>query len=179
MSAHRESHPARLRAARPAVSFATVSASAYWFAALGVYVLFGFLWYFSAKEKLFDQSGSMPAGLAKAFDGSFLASVPGLDAALLILGLVEAVALLLFLASLAAGEFLPSRRKPVLVSALGFSVAVFAVMAFAENMIGDFESTFRLFAYATGTLVVGAAVVAATPERVRAWITSFDARGGA
>ena len=90
--------------------------------------------------------------------------------------MLEAVALLLFVASLAAGEFLPSRRKPVLMSALGFSVAIFAVMAFAENMIGDFESGFRLFAYATGTLVAGAAVVAATPARVKAWITSFDAR---
>ena len=37
---------------------------AYWALLAGIYLGFGFLWYYAAKEKLIDDSGTMPEGLA-------------------------------------------------------------------------------------------------------------------
>jgi hypothetical protein len=169
MATHSQSIPTRSRVGARVSALAGVVAAPYWLVIASIYGAYGFLWYFSAKEKLIDQSGHMPAGLVKAFHGSFLASFPGVDAAWIILGVLEAVACVLFVVSLATGELLPQRRKPILVAALAFSVATFAAMTFAENTIGDFESVASLFAYMTGTVVVLAAAVALTPERVKAW----------
>ena len=77
-----------------------VDALAYWLGIFGIYLTFGFLWYYAAKEKLFDHDGTMPAGLKKAYAGSFLDTFPGLDAAWLLLGLLEAVAFLFFAVAL-------------------------------------------------------------------------------
>lgn len=151
-------------------------AAAYWLALAGTYMTFGFLWYFSAKEKLFDQNANMPAGLKKEFDGSFLASVPGLDTAWLLLGLMEAVGFVLIAASVVAGEFLPARRKPLLLTGLGWSIFTFAAMAFANNMVGDFATVAELFTYFTGTVVVIGLVLLMPPYRGRHWLTRFTNR---
>jgi hypothetical protein len=156
-------------------ALSAIASAPYWLLMIGVYAMFGFLWYYAAKEKLIDQSGTMPAGLAKGFQGSFLDSFPGLNAAWVLLGALEAVAFVLFVVSLFAGEFLPSRRKPILVTALAFSVATFAAMAFAENSIADHASVASLFTYMVGSVVVLGAVVAMTPARVKAWIASITA----
>ncbi len=37
----------------------------YWLISAGIYFTFGLLFYYSAKEKLIDNGGTMPAGLAK------------------------------------------------------------------------------------------------------------------
>lgn len=60
----------------------------------------------------------MPVGLQKAFAGSFFASVPGDSAAWVLLGLVELSAVVLVSVSLVRGEFLPQRRKPILLAGL-------------------------------------------------------------
>ena len=64
-------------------------AASYWLIIAGVYLMYGFLWYYAGKEKLFDQNGTMPPPLAKAFHGSFVASVPGTSMAWVRLGLLE------------------------------------------------------------------------------------------
>ena len=43
----------------------------------GIYLSVGFLFYYAAHEKLIANGGTMLAGLAKAFQGSFFASIPG------------------------------------------------------------------------------------------------------
>jgi hypothetical protein len=150
------------------------AAAPYWLLLVGIYVAFGFLWYFASKEKLIDQNGQMPAGLAKGYEGSFLASFPGVDTAWLLLGLAEAAGCVLFVASLVTGEFLPRRAKPILRTAVAWSVATFGVMAFAQNTIGDNDSVASLFTYMAGSIVVLAAVVALTPKRVQSWISTTD-----
>jgi hypothetical protein len=162
----------RLQTVAP-VEGRAADALAYWFGLAGVYLTFGFLWYYAAKEKLFDQNATMPAGLKKAYAGSFLDSIPGLDAAWLLLGLLEAVAFLFFAVSLATGEFLPDRRKPLLLSGLGLSIFSFAVMAFANNMIGNFETVASLFSYFTGTAIVVGLVLLMPPYRGREWLSRF------
>jgi hypothetical protein len=144
-----------------------VTAAPYFLVLAGIYIAYGFLWYFAAKEKLIDDSGTMPAGLAKTFDGSILASVPGLDAAWVLLGVMEAVACILFALSLVTGEFLPQRRMPILLSAIGVSTVTFAAMVFAQSVIGDHDSVASLMTYMAGSIIVLIAVAAATPDRVR------------
>jgi hypothetical protein len=161
--------PARPRLGERVSSLAAVIAAPYWLFIAGIYAAYGVLWYFGAKEKLIDQSGTMPAGLAKGFQGTFLASFPGIDAAWLLLGVLEAFAFLLFVASVVAGEFLPQRRKPLLLAAIGVSIASFAAMIFAQSTIGDHASVASLFTYMFGTVVVMAAILALTPARVRQW----------
>jgi hypothetical protein len=149
-------HTAPTRTARQhAVSWTAIAdATTYWAGIAAVYMSYGFLWYYAAKEKLFDQNGNMPAGLAKAYANSFIDSFPGVNAAWLLLGLLEAVVFLAVLASLVTGEFLPHRRKPILFASLGISMFTFAVMTFAQNMIADHESVASLFTYMGVTAVV-------------------------
>jgi hypothetical protein len=151
MTAHAES-------AAPATRSVSLSGAAdavtYWTAAAGIYIAYGFLWFYSAKEKLFDQDGTMPAGLAKAYSGHFIADFPGTNTSWLLLGLLEGVAFLVILASLLTGEFLPARRKPILVAGLAISLFTFAVMTFAQNMVGNFDSVASLFTYMGVTGVV-------------------------
>lgn len=137
------------------VSWSAVSdAVAYWATIVGVYVAFGFLWYFSAKEKLIDQSGAMPAGLAKSYAGSFIESFPGLNASWLLLGLVEAAAFLLVVASLLRGEFLQGRGKPILLASLAVSLLTFALLTFGQDITGNHDSVAQLFSYMGVTAVV-------------------------
>jgi hypothetical protein len=163
MAAH--TAPVRSTRHRTVVWAAVADAVTYWSGMAAVYMSFGFLWYYGAKEKLFDQNASMPDGLAKAYGGSFLDTFPGLDTAWLLLGLVEAVALLLVLASLAAGEFMRGHAKPVLMAALGFSMFTFALMVFAQSMVANHESVASLFTYMGVTAVVLAVLKFVPPFR--------------
>ncbi|OJU86176.1 MAG: hypothetical protein BGO11_12805 [Solirubrobacterales bacterium 70-9] len=149
---------------------ASISAEtiAYWAVVVAIYLGFGILWYYSAKEKLIDQSGTMPEGLAKGYAGSFVDSFPGLNATWTILGIVEAVAFLGVVASLLAGEFLPSRRKPILIASLGVSMFTFALLIFGQEMVGEYESVAELFGY-FGATIVTLLLVSILPPRKGLW----------
>jgi hypothetical protein len=142
-----------------------LDAATYWAGIAATYLSYGFLWYYAAKEKLFDQDGKMPAGLAKAYAGHFIDSFPGTNAAWLLLGLLEAVAFLVIVASLVTGEFLQHRRKPILLAGLGVSMLTFALMAFAQNMIAEHESVASLFTYMGVTAVIYALIRLVPPFR--------------
>lgn len=149
----------------------SVETIAYWAVVTAIYMGFGFLWYYSAKEKLIDDGGTMPAGLAKGYAGSFVDSFPGLNATWVILGIVEAVAFLGFVASIAVGEFLPTRRKPILVASLGVSLVTFALLVFGQEMVGEFDSVAQLFGY-FGATVVTLLLVQILPPRHGIWKTA-------
>jgi hypothetical protein len=136
----------------------------------GIYLSVGFLFYFAAKEKLFTDNGVMPAPLAKLFDGSFFASVPGNNAAWLLLGLLEASVVVLLAVSLLTGEFLPQRRKPILLAGLGVSLLAFGVMGVANDMIGNNATVIELFTYLGLTLVVMFLVRQMSPYRPMSWL---------
>jgi hypothetical protein len=141
---------------------------AYWTLLVGIYLGFGFLWYYAAKEKLIDDSGTMPAGLAKAYAGSFADSFPGLNLTWTLLGIAEAVAFLGFVASILTGEFLPSRRKPILLGALGVSLLTMGLLIFGQEMIGETEGVASLFGY-FGAIVVTVLLVTLLPPRKGIW----------
>lgn len=152
-----------------AIEWTAISnAVTYWAGIAAVYVSYGFLWFYAAKEKLFDQNGTMPAGLAKSYSGTFIDSFPGTNASWLLLGLLEAVAFLVVIASLVSGEFLPHRAKPILLASLAVSMFTFAVMTFAQNMIAEHDGVASLFTYMGVTAVVFALVRFVPPFSGRA-----------
>lgn len=153
-----------------AVAADTVS---YWLIISGTYLTIGFLFYYSSKRVLFDQGGVMPSGVAAQYKGSFIASFPGANVSWFLIGLVMFVVFLGVVASLLAREFLPSRRKPILLGALGLSMFAYGLMVFAENMVGNTDSVNSLFAYFSGTAVVIILLLAMPPYRNAAWLSSL------
>jgi len=136
----------------------------------GIYLSVGFLFYYAAHEKLFTDSGTMPAPLQKLFAGSFFASVPGDNAAWVLLGLLEASIVVLLAVSLLRGEFLPQRRKPILLAGLGVSLLAFGVMGLANDMIGNNATVIELFTYFGVTVVVMFLVRQMSPYRPMSWL---------
>jgi hypothetical protein len=55
------------------------------------------------KGKLFDDDGHAPAALAKQFDGTFIATFPGIDTRWLILGVLELLIIMLLVLRLSPG----------------------------------------------------------------------------
>jgi hypothetical protein len=136
----------------------------------GIYLSVGFLFYYASYEKLITDNGNMPAALVGLFKGSFFASVPGDNAAWLLLGLLEAAVVVLLAVSLLRGEFLPHRRKPVLLAGLGVSLLAFGVMGLANDMIGNNATAAELFTYFGVTAVVMFLVRQMSPYRPMSWL---------
>jgi hypothetical protein len=147
--------------------------ASYWLIIAGTYLTVGFLFYYSAKRVLFDQGGQMPSGLAAQYKGSFIASFPGANLSWLLIGLVMFAVFLGVVASVLAREFLPSRRKPILLGALGLSMFAYGLMVFAENMVANTDSVNSLFAYFSGTAVVIILLLVMPPYRDAAWLSSL------
>lgn len=146
----------------------SIESIAYWAIVASIYMGFGFLWYYSFKEKIFDDGGTMPAGLAKGYAGTFVDSFPGLNATWTILGIVEGIAFVGFIASILTGEFLPTRRKPILVASLGVSLITFALLIFGQEMTAEFEGVAQAFGY-FGATVVTLLLVQILPPRRGIW----------
>ena len=136
----------------------------------GIYLSVGFLFYYASYEKLITDSGTMPAALQKLFAGSFFASVPGDNAAWVLLGLIEAAVVVLLAISLLSGEFLPQRRKPILLAGLGVSLLAFGVMGLANNMIGNTPTVIELFTYFGVTIAVMFLIRQMSPYRPMSWL---------
>jgi hypothetical protein len=142
----------------------------YAFALAGVYLLVGTLFFYSGKSKLFDSSG-MPDGLAKQFSGTFLRTVPGLNASWRILGIFEFAVFLLTIGSLLTLEFLPKKRKPLLLTSLGLSILTFSMLAVGQNAIGQNEGVASLYVYAGSTVALLFLVMQFPPYRSGNWIS--------
>lgn len=136
----------------------------------GIYLLVGVLFFYAGKEKLFDGIGA-PAGIEKQFSGTFLETIPGVDASWTILGILEFAVFVLTVVSLATLEFLPSRRKPFLLSALGLSVFTFSILGMGQNVVGENTGVAELFLYAGATGVFIGLVLLMPPYRPGNWLS--------
>jgi hypothetical protein len=164
-------HPARASARVRVDNVADIVC--YWLVSAGIYFTFGLLFYYSAKEKLIDDGGTMPAGLAKSFHGTFISSFPGTNASWVLIGLLEAVVFVAIAASVLTGEFLPSRRKPILLGGLGLSMFTFAMIAWGENVTAQFSTVAELFQYLAGTAVLIVVVLLMPPYRKSNWLSGL------
>lgn len=77
---------------------------------------------------------------------------------------------MLITASVLAGEFLPTRRKPILLSGLGLSMFTFAIIAWGENITSQFSTVAELFQYLTGTAMLILLVLLMPPYRKTPWL---------
>ncbi len=130
----------------------------------GIYLLVGILFFYGGKEKIIDGHGA-PAGIEKQFSGTFLETVPGIDAAWTILGILECLIFILIVVSLIRLEFMPEKRKPWLMMSLGLSVFTFSILAMGQNVTGEHEGVASLYLYAAATLIFMGAVLQLPPYR--------------
>jgi len=140
----------------------------------GIYFLVGVLFFYAGKEKIFDGLGA-PAGIEKQFSGTFLATIPGVDAAWTILGILEFAVFVLTAVSLVRLEFMPSRRKPFMLSALALAIFTFSILVVGQNVTGQNSGVAELFLYAGATGVLLGLVLLLPPYRPLNWISG---RGG-
>lgn len=150
--------------------------ASYWLISAGIYFTFGLLFYYSAREKLITDEGNMPAGLAKGFQGTFVSSFPGTNTSWLLIGLLEALVFVAIAASVLTGEFLPTRRKPILLGGLGLSMFTFAMLAWGENLTAEFATVAELFQYLAGTAVLIVLVLLMPPYRKSNWLSGLLSR---
>lgn len=121
-----------------------------------------------------------PEFLQTTFEGTFLATFPGVTVAWWIIALVELAVAILTIISIVRLEFLPSRRKSWLMLALSVSLVTFAILAFGQNLVSEHEAVASLYTYFGATVVMMlmvrtdwkdwavAPVVAASPEAAAA-----------
>ena len=152
---------------RPASVF---DQAAYWLTVVGVYFLVGVLFFYSGKSKLFDQDGHAPPALKKQFQGTFIDKVPGVDAAWVILGVLELAIAAIMVLSIVRGEFLPHRTKALLLVALALALFDFACLSFGQTSIGNTEGTASLYVYFASTAVIFLLVLRLPPNGPPAWL---------
>ena len=140
----------------------------------GVYFLVGVLFFYAGKEKIFDGLGAPPP-IEKQFAGTFLDTIPGIDAAWTILGILESLIFILVLVSLIRLEFMPDRRKSFLLSALGLAIFTFSILAMGQNVTGENSGVAELYIYAAATGVLMGLVLLMPPYRAGNWISDRGA----
>jgi hypothetical protein len=146
----------------------------------GIYLLVGVLFFYAGKEKIIDGHGA-PAGIEKQFSGTFLDTIPGVDAAWTILGILESLIFILVVVSLVRLEFLPERRKSFLLCALALAIFTFSILAMGQNVTGENEGVAELFTYAGATGILIGLVLLMPPYRRGDWISRArddEARNG-
>jgi hypothetical protein len=143
---------------------------AYWATLVGVYLMVGGLMFYSGKEKLFDDNGHAPQGVKQQFAGTFLDTIPGTDAAWVILGILEFGVFVLLLASLVRLEFLPHRDKGLLQVGLAVALLTFASLAFGQTATKQFAGTASLYTYFGSTVVILILVSLMPPNRPDRWL---------
>lgn len=143
----------------------------------GIYLLVGVLFFYAGKEKILDGLGAPPP-IEKQFSGTFLDTIPGVDAAWTILGILELGVFALTIVSLLMLEFMPSRRKPFLLCALALSIFTFSVLGIGQNVVGENTGVAELFLYAGATGVLMGLVLLMPPYRAANWISGRGAGPG-
>lgn len=136
----------------------------------GIYFLVGVLFFYAGKEKIFDGLGAPPP-IEKQFSGTFLDTIPGVDAAWTILGILELGVFVLTVISLITLEFMPNRRKPFLLCGLALAIFTFSILGMGQNVVGENTGVAELFLYAGATGVLIGLVLLMPPYRPANWIS--------
>jgi hypothetical protein len=143
---------------------------AYWVTLAGVYLMVGGLMFYSGKEKLFDDDGNAPSYIKEQFKGTFIDTFPGVDAAWVILGILEFGVFVLLVASLIRLEFLPHRDKSILQVGLATALLAFACLAFGQTATKQYSGTAALYTYFAATAIILILVSLMPPNRSDRWL---------
>ena len=142
----------------------------YLFALVGLYVMVGGLMFYGFWEKAVDGDLNIPPPLAQQFDKTFIGTVPGSSAAWVIIAILEGLVFLLLVASLATGEFRPSKRKPFLLTCLAMALLVFGLLAFGQNATAQHETVASLYGYFGATVILMLFVRTLPPYTSNRWL---------
>jgi len=146
---------------------------AYWLTLVAVYFLVGVLFFYSGKGKLFDGHGKPPPAIEQQFQGTFVATFPGIDVLWWILSILEFSIFLILALSFVTGEFLPHRRKHLLLVGLSLALFTFACLSFGETATGATSGTASLYTYFGVTAILVMLVLLLPPNRPRAWLSGL------
>ena len=133
--------------------------------------------FYSGKEKLFDDNGNAPQGIKQQFAGTFIATFPGIDAAWVIVGVLEFAVFALLVLSLLSLEFLPHRDKWLLQVGLAVALLTFACLAFGQTVTRQFAGTASLYTYFGSTVVILILVSMMPPNRSDRWLGGMSQGG--
>lgn len=136
----------------------------------------GSVFYYPFKGKLFDDGGAAPPPIDKQFDGTFIDTFPGIDAAWVGLGVMQGLIVVALAVSLALREFLPERPKTWLLGAICGALLNLALLAFGQIMTSQYDSVAQLYAYFGSTVVVFVFVLLMPPYRSARWLSSLVER---
>lgn len=159
------------RGARTITLEGASSAIAYGLSLFGVYFIVGYLMGMGAVGKLFAGPIAMPAETAKAFAGTWIANLVGVNFLWGVLGVTELAIVLVILASVVRGEFLPSRQKSLLQVALSMALVLFSFMAFGQTLTHNFAGVLAQYTYFGVTVVLMGLVSMMPPNRSAHWLT--------
>jgi len=150
---------------------------AYLFALVGLYVMIGGLFFYGFWHKAIDGDWDIAPPLKEQFDETFIGTIPGAEAAWVIIIILEGLVFLLILASLLTMEFRPSRRKPFLLTSLAMGLLVFGLLAFGQTATEQHESVASLYGYFGSTVIILLFVRTLPPYSPDSWLAP-DRRGG-
>jgi uncharacterized BrkB/YihY/UPF0761 family membrane protein len=143
---------------------------AYLFAMVGLYVMTGGLFFYGFWHKAVDGDFDIAPPLAEQFDQTFIGTIPGADAAWVIITILEGIVFLLILASLVTMEFRPSKRKPFLLTSLAMALLVFGLLAFGQTATEQHESVASLYGYFGATVIIMLFVRTLPPYSSNRWL---------
>jgi hypothetical protein len=115
--------------------------------------------------------------LKQQFAGTFIEKVPGVDAAWVIIGVLEFGIFLLIVLSVVRGEFLPHRAKSLLVVALALALLNFACLSFGQTSTGNNAGTASLYTYFASTAIILLLVLKLPPNGSPDWLDPGTSRG--
>jgi hypothetical protein len=144
--------------------------AAYWLTLAGVYLLVGFLFFYSGKSKLFDDDGNAPPPIKEQFKGTFVDTFPGVDA-LWVIGVLEFGIFALMVLSLLRREFLFNKPKTLLLVALAAAFFTYACLSFGQTTTGNLAGTASLYSYFGSTAIIFMLVLLLPPRAPRNWIS--------
>jgi hypothetical protein len=145
--------------------------AAYWLTVAGVYLLVGFLFFYSGKSKLFDDDGHAPAPIKQQFQGTFVDTFPGIDALSVIIGVLEFAIFALMVLSLLRGEFRFHKPRTLLLVALALAFFTFGCLSFGQTTTGNLAGTASLYSYFGSTAIIFMLVLLLPPRASRNWIS--------
>jgi hypothetical protein len=154
----------------PSVPAGPFDKVAYLFAMVGLYVMTGGLMFYGFWHKAVDGDFDIAPPLKEQFDQTFIGTVPGAEAAWVIITILEGLVFLLIVASLATMEFRPSRRKPFLLTSLAMALLVFGLLAFGQTATEQHESVASLYGYFGATVIIMIFVRMLPPYSDNRWL---------
>lgn len=123
--------------------------TAYYIRYVAIYLMFGLTMGLSSIEKVM---GSAPQWFIDQFQDSLVGSLPGIEVAWRLVGLLEIAVAVLIIISVAKAEFKVESTKPWLKTSLGVAAITFVILSVGQRISSEFSGAASLFFYFGATM---------------------------